>query len=91
MDLPGLTATLVREDELVEDLQYLIGPKLYEANWQELVNAGYLARVGSYEPWRFLLACANGQVQCIEVWSEMPPLFWKAYLETNTYHVKRAL
>ncbi|EER14465.1 DNA repair helicase, putative [Perkinsus marinus ATCC 50983] len=70
----GLTATLVREDELVEDLQYLIGPKLYEANWQELVNAGYLARV-----------------QCIEVWSEMPPLFWKAYLETNTYHVKRAL
>ncbi|KAF4733554.1 hypothetical protein FOZ62_024470, partial [Perkinsus olseni] len=70
----GLTATLVREDELVEDLQYLIGPKLYEANWQELVNAGYLARV-----------------QCIEVWSEMPPLFWKAYLETSSYHVKRAL
>ncbi|KAF4676486.1 hypothetical protein FOL47_006124 [Perkinsus chesapeaki] len=70
----GLTATLVREDDLVEDLQYLIGPKLYEANWQELVNAGYLARV-----------------QCIEVWSEMPPLFWKAYLETSSYHVKRAL
>jgi len=29
----GLTATLVREDDLIYDLQWLIGPKLYEANW----------------------------------------------------------
>lgn len=29
----GLTATLVREDELILDLNFLIGPKLYEANW----------------------------------------------------------
>lgn len=32
----GLTATLVREDGKIEDLNFLIGPKLYEANWLEL-------------------------------------------------------
>jgi DNA excision repair protein ERCC-3 len=32
----GLTATLVREDNLIEDLFFLIGPKLYEANWLDL-------------------------------------------------------
>ncbi|KAF9003082.1 P-loop containing nucleoside triphosphate hydrolase protein [Cyathus striatus] len=29
----GLTATLVREDDKIQDLNYMIGPKLYEANW----------------------------------------------------------
>lgn len=42
----GLTATLVREDDKIEDLNFLIGPKLYEANWLDLyvvvVNAVYL-------------------------------------------------
>ena len=28
-----------------QDLNFLIGPKLYEANWMELQNNGYLARV----------------------------------------------
>ncbi|RZC44225.1 hypothetical protein C5167_037177 [Papaver somniferum] len=32
----GLTATLVREDERITDLNFLIGPKLYEANWLDL-------------------------------------------------------
>jgi DNA excision repair protein ERCC-3 len=32
----GLTATLVREDDKIEDLNHLIGPKLYEANWLDL-------------------------------------------------------
>ena len=32
----GLTATLVREDDKIADLNFLIGPKLYEANWLEL-------------------------------------------------------
>lgn len=35
----GLTATLVREDDLIQDLHWLIGPKLYEANWQQLQAA----------------------------------------------------
>lgn len=32
----GLTATLVREDGKISDLHFLIGPKLYEANWIDL-------------------------------------------------------
>jgi DNA excision repair protein ERCC-3 len=40
----GLTATLIREDNKIEDLNYMIGPKLYEENWLDLVNEGYLAR-----------------------------------------------
>ncbi|KAI9620486.1 hypothetical protein H4Q26_013698 [Puccinia striiformis f. sp. tritici PST-130] len=32
----GLTATLVREDDKIDDLNFLIGPKLYEANWMDL-------------------------------------------------------
>ena len=47
----GLTATLVREDELIEDLQYLIGPKLYEADWQELQESGFIAKVQCVEVW----------------------------------------
>ena len=41
----GLTATLVREDDKITDLNFLIGPKLYEANWMELQNLGHIARV----------------------------------------------
>jgi len=59
----GLTATLVREDDRITELNYLIGPKLYEANWLDLTTQGYLANV-----------------QCIEVWCEMTPDFYKEYL-----------
>ena len=41
----GLTATLVREDDKICDLNFLIGPKLYEANWLELQNKGFIAKV----------------------------------------------
>jgi len=54
----GLTATLLRgmflwyffslinlEDNKINNLEYLIGPKLYEENWKDLENNGYLARV----------------------------------------------
>ena len=47
----GLTATLVREDDLISDLNFLIGPKLYEANWMDLTQQGYLARVQCCEVW----------------------------------------
>jgi DNA excision repair protein ERCC-3 len=45
----GLTATLLREDDLIEDLFFLIGPKLYEANWLSLQKAGFLATVQCVE------------------------------------------
>jgi len=47
----GLTATLVREDKKIADLNYLLGPKLYEANWVDLQKRGYLARVQCAEVW----------------------------------------
>ena len=47
----GLTATLVREDDLISDLNFLIGPKLYEANWMDLTAQGYLASVQCVEVW----------------------------------------
>lgn len=47
----GLTATLVREDDLIADLNFLIGPKLYEANWMDLTSQGYLANVQCVEVW----------------------------------------
>ncbi|XP_040368643.1 general transcription and DNA repair factor IIH helicase subunit XPB1-like isoform X2 [Rosa chinensis] len=47
----GLTATLVREDEKITDLNFLIGPKLYEANWLDLVKGGFIANVQCAEVW----------------------------------------
>ncbi|KAJ3302809.1 hypothetical protein HDV03_004560 [Kappamyces sp. JEL0829] len=47
----GLTATLVREDDKIEDLNFLIGPKLYEANWMDLARRGHIAKVEATEIW----------------------------------------
>ncbi|KAJ2005122.1 DNA repair helicase RAD25 [Coemansia thaxteri] len=47
----GLTATLVREDDKIDDLNFLIGPKLYEANWMDLANKGHIATVQCAEVW----------------------------------------
>jgi len=47
----GLTATLVREDDKIADLNFLIGPKLYEANWLELSRGGFIAKVQCAEVW----------------------------------------
>ncbi|KAH8917396.1 DNA repair helicase rad25 [Atractiella rhizophila] len=63
----GLTATLVREDEKIDELNFLVGPKLYEANWMDLAQKGHIANV-----------------QCAEVWCEMPPEFYREYLRDTT-------
>lgn len=47
----GLTATLLREDDKISDLNFLIGPKLYEANWMELAEQGHIANVQCAEVW----------------------------------------
>ncbi|PHH68386.1 hypothetical protein CDD82_598 [Ophiocordyceps australis] len=47
----GLTATLLREDDKISDLNFLIGPKLFEANWMELSQQGHIARVQCAEVW----------------------------------------
>ncbi|XP_042393453.1 general transcription and DNA repair factor IIH helicase subunit XPB2-like [Zingiber officinale] len=45
----GLTATLVRKDEKIMDLKFLIGPKLYEANKLDLVKEGFIPDVLCFE------------------------------------------
>ncbi|KAJ3529539.1 hypothetical protein NM208_g9711 [Fusarium decemcellulare] len=47
----GLTATLLREDDKISHLNFLIGPKLYEANWMELSEQGHIAKVQCAEVW----------------------------------------
>ncbi|CEJ89941.1 Putative TFIIH complex helicase Ssl2 [[Torrubiella] hemipterigena] len=47
----GLTATLVREDDKISHLNFLIGPKLFEANWNELSQQGHIAKVQCAEVW----------------------------------------
>ncbi|KAI6039797.1 P-loop containing nucleoside triphosphate hydrolase protein [Pisolithus marmoratus] len=44
-------ATLVREDHKIDDLNYMIGPKLYEANWMDLAAKGHIANVQCAEVW----------------------------------------
>ena len=45
----GLTATLVREDGLEEDVFSLVGPKKYDVPWKELESKGYIAQAYCYE------------------------------------------
>lgn len=45
----GLTATLVREDGLEEDVFALIGPKCADVPWKELEQAGWIARARCIE------------------------------------------
>ena len=49
--LTSALATLVREDDKIDDLNYLIGPKLYEANWMDLAKDGHIANVQCAEVW----------------------------------------
>jgi len=44
-NLTTFAATLVREDDKIADLNYMIGPKLYEANWMDLAAKGHIANV----------------------------------------------
>lgn len=69
----GLTATFLREDKKITDLNFLIGPKLHEANWYDLANSGHIANVS-----------------CIEIWCQMPNVFFREYLK-ETPRIKRLL
>lgn len=41
----GLTATMLREDDRIDELEQVVGKTLYTANWKELADAGYIAKV----------------------------------------------
>jgi DNA excision repair protein ERCC-3 len=74
-----MAATLVREDDKIGDLGYLIGPKLYEANWMDLAKNGHIAtvQVSNFEVFRFGTKVDD---QCAEVWCPMTPEFYREYL-----------
>ena len=65
----GLTATLVREDNKIKDLSFLVGPKLYEANWIDLTSDGYLARVQCVEVWCPMTKVTGGTFSTYTVYS----------------------
>ncbi len=45
----GLTATLVREDSMEDDVFSLIGPKKFDSPWKELEKQGWIAEASCYE------------------------------------------
>ena len=45
----GLTATLIREDGLEEDVFCLIGPKRYDLPWRDLEERGFIATARCHE------------------------------------------
>ena len=52
----GLTATLVREDRLIADLHWLIGPVLYEGSWADLQSQGdFLRFLDGFATWLHIL------------------------------------
>lgn len=92
----GLTATLVREDDKIQDLNFLIGPKLYEANWLELQKEGYIAKVQCAEVWcpmtpEFYREYLQGKVsdQKIKLLCAMNPNKYRTCQFLINYHEKR--
>ncbi|ELP88314.1 rad25/xp-B DNA repair helicase, putative [Entamoeba invadens IP1] len=45
----GLTATFVREDSKIGELDFLTGPLLYQQSWTKLIKDGFLAQVHCFE------------------------------------------
>ncbi|GLV34549.1 haywire [Carabus blaptoides fortunei] len=90
----GLTATLLREDDKIADLNFLIGPKLYEANWLELQKRGFIARVQCAEVWcpmtpefyREYLTCKTSKRLLLYV---MNPSKFRACQFLIRYHERR--
>ncbi|XP_025835845.1 general transcription and DNA repair factor IIH helicase subunit XPB [Agrilus planipennis] len=90
----GLTATLLREDDKIADLNFLIGPKLYEANWLELQKRGFIARVQCAEVWcpmtpefyREYLVCKTSKRLLLYV---MNPHKFRACQYLIRYHERR--
>lgn len=84
-----LAATLVREDEKIDELNFLVGPKMYEANWMDLAAKGHIATVqvrprACPRPAPRALAADRRPSQCAEVWCPMTPEFYREYLREKS-------
>ncbi|CAJ0928554.1 unnamed protein product, partial [Mesorhabditis belari] len=90
----GLTATLVREDDKITDLNFLIGPKIYEANWMELQQAGHIAKVQCAEVWcpmtsEFYSFYLNAQISRRLLLAVMNPNKFRMCQYLIKYHERR--
>ncbi|KAF1954074.1 TFIIH basal transcription factor complex helicase-like protein XPB subunit [Byssothecium circinans] len=92
----GLTATLLREDDKIGDLNFLVGPKLYEANWQELSEQGHIAKVQCAEVWCQMTPefytewlKSNGQVNKKIILQSLNPRKFQACQYLIDYHERR--
>ncbi|KAI1815250.1 TFIIH basal transcription factor complex helicase-like protein XPB subunit [Poronia punctata] len=90
----GLTATLLREDDKIEDLNFLIGPKLYEANWMELSEQGHIAKVQCAEVWcpmstEFYEEYLKGSLRVRSLLYAMNPYKFQACQYLIKYHENR--
>ena len=45
----GLTATLVREDSKIGELDYLTGPLLYQQSWVKLMKDKYISTINCFD------------------------------------------
>lgn len=90
----GLTATLLREDDKIEDLNFLIGPKLYEADWQYLSLQGHIASVSCFEIWckmtnNFYSAYLKQDPRKRRILAIMNPIKFQTTQYLINYHEKR--
>ncbi|KAJ2366599.1 DNA repair helicase RAD25 [Coemansia sp. RSA 2610] len=90
----GLTATLLREDGKIDDLNFLVGPKLYEANWMDLTEQGYIAPVQCAEvrcpmPAEFYNAYLSEQVHNQALLGITNPNKIRACQYLVNYHARR--
>jgi len=90
----GLTATLLREDDKISHLNFLIGPKLYEANWMELSQQGHIAKVQCAEVWcpmpaEFYDAYLNANARLGRTLYAMNPRKFQACQYLINYHEAR--
>ena len=92
----GLTATLLREDDRIADLDYLIGPLLYECSMYALKSAGSIADVNCAEvlcafPEGYLLKHlqASSDLERRKLYNMNPTKIWCCQALLH-YHEKRA-
>ena len=78
----------MREDDKISDLNYMIGPKLYEANWMDLAAKGHIANVqvsfSARTPSRDTQLSLQHSLKCAEVWCPMTPEFYSEYLKEQS-------
>ena len=80
---------MVREDDKIQDLNFLIGPKLYEANWMDLGRCPllflFLFHLYYFVLLYYLLAnkLHIAKIEATEVWCPMSAAFYKHYITSK--------